>query len=356
MGSLFKDVMKKTEKKPKEIFETVVETILDELTVRPKKDEIPLDFKNPRLVDIEPFTVLKILEKLQFDFGVIKKFDSPPSLSYVSNPPEPTPENPVIYNTFYVEVNEKFENWANYFLYADGSKVVVDKIERKYTRKSLEKIWGLLYEIENKRGITLKGDDISIPQVHFSKARNEREAIDYSKDRLSLLRKLEYEEYAIKDVVWPDDFHGYITFKLGSGYYDAYNFYKEEYEKVAKEYEANKSLEQTKDGPVYKIIYTPNREILLDGRYLIAKPNFESENETVFTYIYNNPNRRITRKEIEEKTKKILTKTLPNILDKLRIKGDLKEAFFTVSSEAVEFRNPVTQEMLEKLGIKRIKI
>jgi len=111
-----------------------------------------------------------------------------------------------------------------------------------------------------------------------------------------------------------------------------------------------------KEETVYKITYTPIREILLNNTIRLAKPDFDSENDVTFDYLYNHPNQKISLKELEEQLKKSLTKSLHKIIENLGFRGDLKTVFFTVSQDAVCFRNPITQDELEKLGISKIKL
>ena len=229
-------------------------------------------------------------------------------------------------------------------------------ITKKYTRKSLEKIWGILQEIEEKRQLSAD-NKVGIVQYSYNKSDLVESAVvveDYQNrknilEKLVVLGALENLHSVNKgELYW----YFFITDKFDGVFKD----YEDKYLEVAREYEINKKQPKVDNNLKYEIIYTPDREILLDDRYILAKPIFNSENEAVFNCIYENANRKITREEIEKKTGKKLTKTLPDILDKLGFRGDLKKAFFNVSSDAVEFRNPVSQEILEKLGIKRVKL
>lgn len=107
---------------------------------------------------------------------------------------------------------------------------------------------------------------------------------------------------------------------------------------------------------VYQISYTTAREILLDNKYQLAKPDFDSENDVVFDYLYKNPNKKITRDEIEEQLKIELKKSLHKIVENLGFKGELKKVFFDVSKNSIQFNNPITRECLKSLGINRIKL
>lgn len=105
------------------------------------------------------------------------------------------------------------------------------------SRKSLEKIWDVLQEIEDKRGITSSQGEIFIQQLHHSKARNEKEAESAANERRIILKKLEDDDSAIKDVHFPDDLNDSISLKIGSNYFKSYKNYENEYKKVAKEYQ-----------------------------------------------------------------------------------------------------------------------
>lgn len=105
---------------------------------------------------------------------------------------------------------------------------------------------------------------------------------------------------------------------------------------------------------VYKITFTIAREILLNG-VQIAKPDFESENDIVFDYLYKHPNRKIELAEIEKEIGQGMTKTLHKTVENLGFSGDLKTAFFQVSKTSIYFRNPVTKTDLGELNIRTIK-
>ncbi len=117
-----------------------------------------------------------------------------------------------------------------------GKKPLI-KVKQKLSRKSLEKIWDVLQEIEVKRGITSDQDNISIPQVHWSKVKNEREGREASDERLSILKKLENEENAISIVHFPNNLHEFVYLDIGDNYFDTYKKCEEEYKKIAKEYQ-----------------------------------------------------------------------------------------------------------------------
>ncbi len=108
---------------------------------------------------------------------------------------------------------------------------------------------------------------------------------------------------------------------------------------------------------VHQITYTKHRQILMNDDVQIGNPDFNSENDLVFSFLYENPNRRITVEEIENKIGGKLTKTLHKIVENLGFEGDTKKLFFSVSKGVIEFRNPVTKKDLggKKPLIKLIK-
>jgi len=106
----------------------------------------------------------------------------------------------------------------------------------------------------------------------------------------------------------------------------------------------------------YRITYTGAREVLVNGRFQLAKPIFDSENDVVFHFLCQHPNEKFTVEQIQEKVNVKLVKPLHKIVENLGFIGDLKRVFFDVSKNSIRFRNPVTSEDLKKLGVTRIKL
>ena len=119
-------------------------------------------------------------------------------------------------------------------------------------------------------------------------------------------------------------------------------------------------LQEERVGPepevVYRITYTPAREVLLNDVFQLAKPDFDSENDLVFDYLYEHPNEKFAKQQIEAKINLTIAKPLHKIVENLGFKGDLKKLFFNVSKNSILFRNPITRRDLEQLGISRIKL
>lgn len=96
---------------------------------------------------------------------------------------------------------------------------------------------------------------------------------------------------------------------------------------------------------LYKITYSDHsREIKLNGM-TIVKPDFESENDRFFNYVYLNPNRSISREEIEKSTQEKLKKSNSDILKDLGFTGAIRQIFFPGTNKTkLKFNNPITKE------------
>ena len=126
---------------------------------------------------------------------------------------------------------------------------------------------------------------------------------------------------------------------------------------IKKEKQEKKSLNKAPDKTtvLYEITYTKQRQVLMNNAQ-ISKPDFNSENDLVFSFLYENPNRRIGIEEIEKAVSGKLTKSLHKIVENLGFEGDTKEVFFSVSKNAIEFRNPITKKDLEEMKKPLIKL
>jgi hypothetical protein len=145
----------------------------------------------------------------------------------------------------------------------------------------------------------------------------------------------------------PDD-HYYI-FKIKEGFDEYYNKISGKIENINQNIIPNKKE--------LRISYSEHsRKIILNDFFLIAKPDFDSENEQIFHYLYRNPNKSITKSEIISDLKITLTKDFSKIIENLNFKKNLRDAFFDVSKNSIQFHNPVSQERLNALDIKEISI
>ena len=101
---------------------------------------------------------------------------------------------------------------------------------------------------------------------------------------------------------------------------------------------------------MYEIKLTTSREILINN-LVLARPEFGSENEIVFRYLFDNPNRTVKLDELQKRLgDQPIKKNLHKIVENLGFQGDLKDAFFSVTKDSILFRNPIRNEDMKKLG------
>ncbi|MCX6761119.1 MAG: hypothetical protein NTZ84_03405 [Candidatus Nealsonbacteria bacterium] len=107
----------------------------------------------------------------------------------------------------------------------------------------------------------------------------------------------------------------------------------------------------------YVITLTKTRDVILNGKYLLSKPHFNSENEIFFQYVYTHPNKKITRKEVADENKTEIKKSFQQIITDLGFTGYLRKMFFpNISISATEFRQQITKSDLSELGIDNEKL
>lgn len=106
----------------------------------------------------------------------------------------------------------------------------------------------------------------------------------------------------------------------------------------------------------YNITFSMNNEIIINNLVLLSQPNFGSENAEVFEYVIERPNKEIKQKEIEKHIGRSIGKDLHKIVENLGFKGDVRKAFFRVSTDTILLRNPVTRAHLAELGIPFLRI
>lgn len=106
---------------------------------------------------------------------------------------------------------------------------------------------------------------------------------------------------------------------------------------------------------LYRIEYTANREVLLNGK-LLRRPRPDSPNENLISYLIAHPNKVIKIKEIEKDTG--IENISLNIHQKIRdlgFTGNLKKIFFPqVDQQTIKFTNPITENYLTKNNLPRL--
>lgn len=230
-----------------------------------------------------------------------------------------------------------------------------------------DKLYLLLTRIEDKRVITASGQPILIhpmgdlngeyPNIElmllFKKLQDDEKVLRVTRTPLS-------EEEKGYNPRYEDDYYGLELLPAWGDYFLKIQ-QEPEYQKFppsrtsVEQPEPEKQNSITESDVVYKITYTKAREVLINDLFQLAKPNFDNENDLVFQFLYGNPNKKWTLKEIQEKVGNI-TKTLHKIVENLGFVGDFKKVFFDVSETAICFKNPITKSELEKLGIRQIRL
>lgn len=126
---------------------------------------------------------------------------------------------------------------------------------------------------------------------------------------------------------------------------------KQDFSEMPKE----KEKDLPEDETTYRITFTKGREILLNDSYQIATPDFERENEQVFSYLYNHPNEKFTKKQLEGALKIGLVKSFHKTVENLGFIRGLRKAFFSVSQDCIEFRNPTRSKELSPTVVAELK-
>jgi hypothetical protein len=100
-------------------------------------------------------------------------------------------------------------------------------------------------------------------------------------------------------------------------------------------------------GIAYKITYSEHSRDIKLNNIVLCSPDFESENDRFFYFVYANPNRIIPMEELHKGMGGKPNKTISQILRDLKFKGDLKKLFFPVSNNKnVQFINPISKAYL----------
>jgi hypothetical protein len=120
--------------------------------------------------------------------------------------------------------------------------------------------------------------------------------------------------------------------------------------------EQQRQQDKNDNKAVLKITYTSSRQIMLNGVFQLARPTLNGTNDLVFNHLYQNPGKSFSKHQLEEATGQKISKTLHKIVENLGFKGDLAKAFFSVSKNNIVFRNPITRDELNDMGLGSIKL
>lgn len=111
----------------------------------------------------------------------------------------------------------------------------------------------------------------------------------------------------------------------------------------------------SKDEAVLTVAYTNSRQVVLNGVFQLSKPTLNGVNDLVFSYLYENPGKSFSKQQLETVIGQKISKTLHKIVENLGFKSDLARAFFSVSKNDISFRNPITRDELNDMGLGNIK-
>lgn len=113
----------------------------------------------------------------------------------------------------------------------------------------------------------------------------------------------------------------------------------------------------------YKFVlgYDEENGVTLNNHFRLAKPHKGKINEKIFKYLLENPNRAITKTELEKAIKEQITKPFSKFLDNVNIKRDLRKIFFEVHDEdeepTIKMKGYRTHAQIERqLGYKLIRL
>jgi len=110
------------------------------------------------------------------------------------------------------------------------------------------------------------------------------------------------------------------------------------------------------DQVVFRINGHEGRVILMDEMAERSverhRPNFYSQTDLMYSYIFRNPNRVITLDEVQKNIdRRYLSLNFPQLICGLKFTGNLRRLFFRSSKCHLIFYNPVTIARMQMLGI-----
>jgi hypothetical protein len=112
--------------------------------------------------------------------------------------------------------------------------------------------------------------------------------------------------------------------------------------------------------PVLWLSYNNKRELLLNDMFLLTTPRNSSINDRLLSYLTNNPNKIVSRQELEAqgRLKDGEDKDFYVFLDDVKIKGDLRKAFFgkDLSKHTLNLKNPIYKKDLKEQQIEYIDL
>jgi len=297
----------------------------------------PMNDLNGNFRDVE---LSQLFTKLEKDERVLKILKASKRVNSTLGELDPDPYDHADDGCWHIELLPAFDGYflkiqqePEYQEFAPSRKPAV-QTKRNLSRKSLEKIWTVLQEIEDKRGITSAQDDISIPLVHFSKVKDDIGANNASDERRNILRKLENEENAIKDVRLPDNLREYVYLKIGDRYFEIFDYYEKAYKEAARNYQQAQQI--------------PKQTTSLEEQYNQLLKEVKEPSNPTLAERYDE-----TLKDIQLNQHLTKPQTVPKINDSNSY--SLTENVLSVNGKPIKFKRDARTLALLKLLVKKSK-
>jgi hypothetical protein len=102
------------------------------------------------------------------------------------------------------------------------------------------------------------------------------------------------------------------------------------------------------NSPVWIDYNEDQRDLLLNGVFLLSTPHYDSTNHRVFSYLYLHANQQVNPKELWHAIGGT-DRSISNILNDLGFRGTLRDLFFDTSAQAICFHNPVSLARFKRL-------
>lgn len=184
--------------------------------------------------------------------------------------------------------------------------------------------------------------------------------VDYSEISLAL-RKLEkdYKVIKIKQLATCNSFDNYSLnedkdFNFVVEILPSFKKFYDNFKK--KDNPSNDSSEDSLDQDILSLEYT-NRQVKLNKIILLAKPDFNTENDIVCKELFDNVGKTLTRKELEAVLKQPLKKDLNKIAEQLGFNKDIRKIFLAVSKNDIRLKKTsISKEDLNNLGFDSVRL
>lgn len=337
-----------------------------------RQGHLPKLYVNPdnKLDKIGFDDVHDILLKLQDDEGILGIKDIPTKLKDLYKQTDDMMQHKTYFS---LDITNKFDPWYEKYVLNNKSKLAnLDWI-------NVLKIYDVMLDINEQLqlGASTTVSIHSLPQlVRFSllfpsdSIGQRRQYQDYRMEGAGYLKKqgiiLDYRYIDESDLGYGNIQIAVDLLKFEEFFQAVVAEYTNRPRRPSKEEQDDKKNETktTEDTPIqsnndnkpeYWITYKA-REVVLNDLALIAKPDFNSENDLVFGFLYEHPNKKHSRAEIEKGIKTDINKDLHKVVENLGFASDLRKVFFDVTKDHICFRNPITKEDLERIGISKLKL